>query len=37
MTLRLNKEILKDSGTAFVEALRERGNISILAGIGFSW
>lgn len=37
VSLRLSKAILGDSGTAFVEALKERGNISIFAGMGFRW
>jgi hypothetical protein len=37
ISLRLTKAVFRDSGTAFLEALREKGEISIFAGIGFRW
>lgn len=37
VSLRLSKSVLGDSGKAFVEAVKERGNLSIFAGIGIRW
>jgi len=37
LSLRLSKSILGDSGNAFLEALKEKGNIAILAGVGIRW
>jgi hypothetical protein len=37
ISLRLSKSVLGDSGKAFVEAVKERGNISIFAGVGLKW
>jgi len=37
ISLRLTKAVFRDSGTAFLEALREKGEISIFFGIGFRW
>ena len=36
-SLRLSRKILKDQGEAFVEAVREGKEVSLLAGIGFRW
>jgi len=35
--LRLSKKILGESGDIFIEALKERKEASIFAGIGFRW
>ncbi|MBM3250374.1 MAG: hypothetical protein FJZ09_06000 [Candidatus Omnitrophica bacterium] len=37
ISLRLSKAVLGDSGRAFLETLKERGNISIFAGAGVRW
>ncbi len=35
--LRLSRNILKDQGQAFMQALKEGKEVSLLAGIGFRW
>ena len=37
IALRLSKNILKGQGEAFIEALKEAKEVSLLAGIGFRW
>ena len=36
-SLRLSRKILKDQGDAYIKALREGEEVSLLAGIGFRW
>ena len=36
-SLRLSRKILKDQGEAYIEALREGEEVSLVAGIGFRW
>ncbi|MBU4312207.1 MAG: hypothetical protein KJ706_05780 [Candidatus Omnitrophica bacterium] len=36
-SMRLSRKILKDQGEAYIEALRDGKEVSLLAGIGFRW